>query len=169
MWDLVLWQGVEPRPLHWQHGVLAGGPHGSLHLLLNSVCLEHTDHWSDYNIHSSVFSLIFNHPKIEIGFVESYVVSSSIGRTVFVSVCFYIWIGNEGTTSLSLCLHFFFLSPGDRLCVKPSEIRNWRDLELDIDEWAPDSGFGLSMKGFSLLHFKISGTLLWWLFLSCLS
>ena len=32
--------------------------------------------------------------------------------------------------------------------VKPSEIRKWRDLELDIDERAPDSGFGLAMKGF---------------------
>ena len=28
MWDLVPWPGVEPRPLHWEHGVLATGPPG---------------------------------------------------------------------------------------------------------------------------------------------
>ena len=28
MWDLVPWPGIEPGPLHWQHGVLATGPPG---------------------------------------------------------------------------------------------------------------------------------------------
>ena len=28
MWDLVPWPGTEPRPLHWEQGVLATGPPG---------------------------------------------------------------------------------------------------------------------------------------------
>ena len=28
MWNLVPWPGIEPRPLHWEHGVLATGPPG---------------------------------------------------------------------------------------------------------------------------------------------
>ena len=33
-WDLVHWPGMEPRPLLWEHGVLATGPPGkSLHYL----------------------------------------------------------------------------------------------------------------------------------------
>ena len=28
MWDLVPWPGIKPRPLHWEHGVLATGPRG---------------------------------------------------------------------------------------------------------------------------------------------
>lgn len=28
MWDLVPWQGTEPRPLHWEYEVLAAGPPG---------------------------------------------------------------------------------------------------------------------------------------------
>ena len=27
-WDLVLWPGIEPESLHWEHGVLATGPPG---------------------------------------------------------------------------------------------------------------------------------------------
>ena len=37
MWDLVLWQGLNPGPLHWEHRDLPSGPLGkspqSLHLL----------------------------------------------------------------------------------------------------------------------------------------
>ena len=53
-------------------------------------------------------------------------------------------------------------TPGEGVWVKPSEIRKWRDPELDIDEWEPD--LWAFHEGFSLLHFKISGTFLWWLF-----
>ena len=28
MWNLVPWPGIEPRPLHWEHGVLAARPPG---------------------------------------------------------------------------------------------------------------------------------------------
>ena len=28
MWDLVPWPGIEPGPLHWEHGVLTTGPPG---------------------------------------------------------------------------------------------------------------------------------------------
>ena len=28
MWDPAPWPGIEPRPLHWEHGVLAIGPPG---------------------------------------------------------------------------------------------------------------------------------------------
>lgn len=28
MWDLVPGPGVEPRPLHWEYGILATGPPG---------------------------------------------------------------------------------------------------------------------------------------------
>ena len=41
MWDLVPWPGVEPRPLHWECGVLATGPPGkSLSVLYIWVCLR---------------------------------------------------------------------------------------------------------------------------------
>ena len=28
LWDLVPWPGIEPRHLHWEHGVLTAGPPG---------------------------------------------------------------------------------------------------------------------------------------------
>ena len=36
MWDILPWPGMEPPPLHWEHGVLALGPPGKS---LDSVCL----------------------------------------------------------------------------------------------------------------------------------
>ena len=38
MWDVVPWPGIEPTPLHWEHGVLAPGPPGKS---LDSVFLIH--------------------------------------------------------------------------------------------------------------------------------
>ena len=39
MWDLVPWPGIEPRPLHWENGVLAtGSPGKSLCHILDSIC-----------------------------------------------------------------------------------------------------------------------------------
>lgn len=96
-------------------------------------------------------------------------VSSSTGRPVFISLCFYIWIGNEGTTSLSLSLHFFFFKSRwlgmcktfwDQKMKRSGTRHRWTGTRLWL--WA-------CHEGFSLLHFKISGTFLWWLFLSCLS
>ena len=37
MWDPIPWPGIEPRPLHWEHRVLATGPQGKpLSFLFNS-------------------------------------------------------------------------------------------------------------------------------------
>ena len=41
MWDLVLWSGIEPRPLHWEGGLLATGPQGKslvILILLSYIC-----------------------------------------------------------------------------------------------------------------------------------
>ena len=88
--------------------------HGSPHLLLNSVCLEHTDHWSDYNTHSSVFSLIFKSSKNWDWFCRI-LCGIFFNRVACFSFCLslFLHLNCEWRHHLLITKSTFFWSPGD--------------------------------------------------------
>ena len=51
MCDLVLWPGIEPSYLHWEHGVLAPGPIGKS---LNSSKIEAGSYYSLHPHHLQI-------------------------------------------------------------------------------------------------------------------
>ena len=50
MQDLVPWPGIEPGPLHWEHGVLTAGPPGKVLPLLARLWTTYGEHHMTRNL-----------------------------------------------------------------------------------------------------------------------
>ena len=77
-WALTAWSGIEPRSLHWEHGVLATGPSGKSQLYYSCVY---------YKLSSVLLRLKFFNDKntITLSFINSLCFTLTLAKVSFIS------------------------------------------------------------------------------------